>query len=580
MDSSCSCPLLLKKLNMKKRYLLLVSIALSLATTIWAQEENEPVVLSGALQTDMLFPEEDAAIGTGSYDSKFLSNSYLDLILNSKYITAGARLEMLQNPLPGFEDDFAGGGIPYLFLTGRYKWAELTVGDIYDQFGSGFILRLYEERSLGISNSLRGGRLVLTPYKGIRFKALGGMQRVYFNYDYQNNKLGFDYSKGAVWGADLELGVEEWIPTMLDNNWRLTLGGSFVSKHEPEQEVMKDPTHKLVLPENVAATDVRARLQKDNWNFLVEYAYKFNDPSKDNGYIYRPGQALLVSAAYSQRGMSALLQVKRSENMAFRSDRTRSGSAAFINHLPAFSMTHTYALPALYPYATQIADGEWAFQGELSYNFKRRTPMGGKYGTMLKLNATYIRGIGKEYIYGTDPADLMGTDGYKSSFFSMGDETYYTDVNLTLDKKITKQWSITAMYMYQIYNQKVVEGHGINGDLVHSNIIVADIKYTPSKNVSMRAELQYLYTKQAEGQWVYGMYELSLFKSLMLYVSDMYNIDATKLHYYSGGLSYNWRSHRLQVAYGRTRAGYNCSGGVCRYVPASRGVTVSYNVIF
>ena len=125
------------------------------------------------------------------------------------------------------------------------------------------------------------------------------MQRVYFNYDYQNNKLGFDYSKGAVWGADLELGVEEWIPTMMDNNWRLTLGGSFVSKHEPEQEVMKDPTHKLVLPENVAATDVRARLQKDNWNFLVEYAYKFNDPSKDNGYIYRPGQALLVSAAYS-----------------------------------------------------------------------------------------------------------------------------------------------------------------------------------------------------------------------------------------------------------------------------------------
>ena len=165
MDSSCSCPLLLKKLNMKKRYLLLVSIALSLATTIWAQEENEPVVLSGALQTDMLFPEEDAAIGTGSYDSKFLSNSYLDLILNSKYITAGARLEMLQNPLPGFEDDFAGGGIPYLFLTGRYKWAELTVGDIYDQFGSGFILRLYEERSLGISNSLRGGRLVLKRWK-------------------------------------------------------------------------------------------------------------------------------------------------------------------------------------------------------------------------------------------------------------------------------------------------------------------------------------------------------------------------------------------------------------------------------
>lgn len=561
-----------------KKIGLLLTLALISTWGGYAQEEQAPITLSGALQTDMLFPEEDKAIGTGTYQDRFLSNTYLDLNLNSKYVTAGARLELLQKPLPGFESDFAGAGLPYLFVAGRYKWAELTVGDIYDQFGSGFILRFYEERSLGVSNSLRGGRLVLTPYKGIRFKALGGKQRVYFNYNLQN-KLGFDYSSGAVWGADLELGINEWIPKMQENNWYLTLGGSFVSKYQPAEASPNN--YILNLPQNVAATDVRARLQKDNWNFLVEYAYKFNDPSQDNGYIYRPGQALMLSAVYSKRGMSAILQIKRSENMSYRSDRDREGAAAFINHMPAFSMTHTYALPALYPYATQIADGEWAFQGEFAYNFKRKTPMGGKYGTTLKLNATYIHSLKKEYIDGFGDKELLkGTEGYKSPFFGFGDETYYTDVNLTLDKKITKQWSLTAMYMYQLYNQKVVEGHGINGDIVHSHILVADVKYAPTRNVSMRAELQYLHTKQAEGQWVYGLYELSLFRSLMLYVSDMYNIDATKTHYYSGGVSYNWRSHRLQVAYGRTRAGYNCSGGVCRYVPASRGVTLSYNVIF
>lgn len=554
-------------------------LALNCTLALHAQDEDAPLTLSGALQTDMLFPEEDAAIGTGTYDDKFLSNTYLDLTLNSKYVTAGARLELLQKPLPGYEPDFAGGGLPYLFVTGRYKWAELTVGDVYDQFGSGFILRFYEERSLGVSNSLRGARLVLNPYKGIRFKALGGKQRVYFNNYTLENKLGFDYSSGAVWGADLELGVDEWVPVMQDNNWHLTLGGSFVSKYQPADA--SPNSYLLELPQNVAATDVRVRLQKDNWNFLAEYAYKINDPSQDNGYIYRPGQALMLSAAYSKRGMSALLQIKRSENMAYRSDRDREGSAGFINHMPAFSMTHTYALPALYPYATQIADGEWAFQGEFAYNFKRKTPMGGRYGTTLKLNATYIHSLQKDYIDGFgDKEALKGTEGYKSPFFGFGDETYYTDVNLTLDKKITKKWSLTAMYMYQLYNQKVVEGHGINGDIVHSHILVGDVKYAPTRNVSMRAELQYLYTKQAEGQWVYGLYELSLFRSLMLYVSDMYNIDATKTHYYSGGVSYNWCSHRLQVAYGRTRAGYNCSGGVCRYVPASRGITLSYNVIF
>jgi hypothetical protein len=42
----------------------------------------------------------------------------------------------------------------------------------------------------------------------------------------------------------------------------------------------------------------------------------------------------------------------------------------------------------------------------------------------------------------------------------------------------------------------------------------------------------------------------------------------------------NYRSNRLMLSYGRTRAGYNCSGGVCRYVPATRGLSISYNYNF
>ena len=56
------------------------------------------------------------------------------------------------------------GGLPYFYVKGNYKWAELTLGDYYDQFGSGLIFRTYEERSLGIDNSLRGARLALEAY--------------------------------------------------------------------------------------------------------------------------------------------------------------------------------------------------------------------------------------------------------------------------------------------------------------------------------------------------------------------------------------------------------------------------------
>nr|WP_262498733.1 DUF6029 family protein [Prevotella conceptionensis] len=36
----------------------------------------------------------------------------------------------------------------------------------------------------------------------------------------------------------------------------------------------------------------------------------------------------------------------------------------------------------------------------------------------------------------------------------------------------------------------------------------------------------------------------------------------------------------MQVGYGRTHDGYNCSGGVCRYMPATKGARLSYSYNF
>ena len=549
------------------------------------------VALKGNFQTEGLVGQIDSVIGATGYNGPYVSNSYLDLSLSSQYVTAGARLELLHCPLPGFEDGFAGGGLPNVYVTGKYKWFEATVGNVYDQFGSGLIFRAYEDRPLGVDNSLRGARFVFTPYKGIRLKALGGMQRKYFNYG-MDNAFGFDYSQGAVMGADLELNIDEWSKAMQDGGYNLLFGASYVSKYDPDEVLQPSPLYKLNLPQFVGAGDVRLRFQKGGWNALVEYAYKANDPSADNGYIYKPGTAAMMSLSYSQRGMSFLLQAKRSENMSFRSDRTGSGIGGFINHMPAFSMTHTYALAAMYPYATQYgtpaARGEWAFQAEARYTFKRKTPMGGKYGTSFRLNGTYIRGIKANPLEANATGTLQGTNGYESPFFAMGDETYYLDVHLEFAKKFTKTFSMTALYMFQQYNQAIVEGHGFDSsfkgsrpaDIVNSHIAIAELKYKPSKNIGMRGELQYLFTRQDRGQWVYALYEISLFQQAMIEISDLYNADATKQHYYKVAASYNWGTHRVQLSYGRTRAGYNCSGGVCRYVPASKGLALSYSVSF
>jgi hypothetical protein len=171
---------------------------------------------------------------------------------------------------------------------------------------------------------------------------------------------------------------------------------------------------------------------------------------------------------------------------------------------------------------------------------------------------------------------VMGSNGYTSNFFGMGD-LFYAEAGIEISKKLTKDFKMTAMYMFQKYNKSVIEGEG---GMIDSHIIVLDGKYQISKKVTARMELQYLNTKQDQGDWLYGLVEVSVLPYLMFTVADMWNVGETNIHYYQALVTGTYGSHRLQAGYVRTRAGYNCAGGVCRYIPATRGVQISYSYNF
>ena len=552
------------------RYTFFIGLCLWAVGPSLAQSPKK-VILSGSIQSDMLVPKSDSDIGAKKTDD-FQTNSYADLHLQSQFVDAGLRFEYLEHPLPGFEQDFKGWGLPNFYVRGHNDWGELTAGTFYEQFGSGFILRTYEERALGIDNSLLGARAIVKPFNGITVKALSGKQRNYW-----------EWNDSWVSGADAEINLSQWIPAMNLHDTQLTLGGSWVNKYEETDNIMADVTHRLNLPEFVNAWDVRAQLYHGNYNILAEYARKSDDPSYANGYIYRPGSAAMVSASYADRGLSVLLQAKRSEDMAFKSGRKVLGMSSAINHLPAFTQSQTYALTALYPYATQLADGEWAYQAELGYHFKRKSKIGGKYGMNLKVNYSYVRAIDRKFNDGTEHKNiggqmaLAGTEGYSSKFFKWGDDTYYQDIDVQVSRRISKPFQLDLMYMNQRYNKTQIEGHG---GMIHSNIFVADGKYKFSNNNTLRIEAQYLNTHDDDGDWLFGLAELSIVPHWMLTVSDMWNTGKTDLHYYQALATYTIGSHRIQGGYIRTRAGYNCSGGVCRWIPAQKGFSISYNYKF
>ena len=550
-----------------KKYIFILALV---PTLLWAQDT---VIVVGGIQHEALVPVP--TIEEGYY----LSNSYLDLGMRWNHnkenkigfqaLEVMTRAELTEWPMLGFQDndnDFGGYGLSHLHIGANFSWGKITVGDVYGQFGSGMVLRLYEDRALGVDNALRGGKIEVTPYKGIFIEALGGKQRRYWNC-YDDGAWGWNYKQDAVLGANIEFGLHEWIPQLQEAGANLTIGGSYVSKYQSSDSAYSHTVNKPEgvydyyhnLPQWVGAGSVRAQLQMKGWNAMVEYAYKANDPTLTNNYSYDPGQALLMSLSYSQKGLAIIAQAKRSENMSFRSDPLTNNRAGSINHMTPFATQHTYMLTSLYPYGTESTASEWAFQGEIRYTWKRGTKMGGKYGTTLKLNASHIRGT---------------TD----TWFGMSEAPYYTDVNLELNKKLTKQWTIGAMAMYQTYNKQVIEG---KGDLIRAGIGVVEAKYALNKKIQMRAEAQYMYTRQDEGQWVAALYELSLWRQLVISGQWMYNIgyanEATNEHYYTVAATYTHGAHRVMAGYTKTRAGFNCSGGVCRYVPKQEGVSLTYN---
>lgn len=537
-----------------------------------------PVAVHGSVQADIVFPEVDEEINTGTYDHKILFNTYADVNLASKFVDAGLRAEFMKWPIPGYEPDFAGWGLSNFYVKGKYKGFELTGGDFYEQFGAGFILRTYEERNLGIDNAIRGGRLTVTAVKGLKLTALGGVQRRYW-----------DWSKHSqIYGANAELYMQEYIPAMQKNGASWTIGASYVLKHEDDEEVIVPGTnYRLNLPGCVNAFDVRTQFQKGSWSVLGEYAWKGQDPSYDNDYTYGNGSAIFISGLYSKRGISAMLQAKRSYNMAFRSRRSMDGISAFINNMPAFTYNHTYSLPALYPYATQNAPGEWAFEGSFSYNFPRKSALGGRYGTKLTVNASYVSSLVHQAAPKGLNGSIMGTDGAKPQswsdgafpFFKMGPCNYY-DINIQVEKRFSAPFQMTFMYMNQLFNNEVGKIAETDEKYIRTNILVADAKWKINKKNTLRGELQYLFSKQDQKDWAYALVEWSWTPYIMVTASDMWNCGDTGTHYYMFSITGNYRSNRLMLSYGRTRKGYNCAGGVCRPVPSMHGFQINYSYNF
>lgn len=555
---------------MAYRFVLWFALACCAAAPVAFAQNFQSGSVSGSFQIDAQYYLEDSVIGTPQVDEKMRMNAYGNIDYSLGGFQAGIRYEAyLPKPLLGIDENYANNGIATRYASYTTDKFSITIGNFYEQFGSGSTLRAWWEPLLGYDNSIDGVRVTGNPYKGIYLKGVWGRQRYFW-----------ETSAGVVRGGDAEIDLAELLDTLWKPKWRVRFGGSVVSKFQEGKELFVDD-FVYDLPENTAAFSGRANFQYKTFTLRGEYTYRGNDPQTTNNLIYRPGQALLLSTSWYNKNFGFSLDAKRLDNMDFRSDRFETGQNLQINFLPPNAKQHTYRLPTLYLYATQF-NGEMGIQGEVFYRIPKGSKLGGKYGTQITLNYARIHNI--------DSTATNDAYGYESDFLAVGEEVYYSDFNVSIYRKFSKKVKATLTYLELLYDRDVILGQSGYG-LINAHAGILDVTYNFDYKRSIRGEFQWMVADQIEdhtesdfGDWVMLLLEYNVSPHWFVSVSDEYNYGNPKenlrVHYYSAMFGYLWGSSRVSLTYGRIREGINCAGGICRIVPSMNGFFLSVSSTF
>ena len=533
----------------------------------------------GGFESNAQWYMNDKEIGTIQPEDPVRSNSYLFANYQYNNWTAGVQVEgYLKEALLNYNPEFSGIGLGTYFLNYKTEKVDVTAGYFYEQFGSGMLLRAWEDRALGINTALRGGRFIFRPSSNVKLTALFGQQR-----------SGFDVSDGKIYGFDSDFQLSEALKLEKSD---LSFGLSYVGRYESIEDIPEPNFEALT-----NAFSGRVNYSINSFYSSVEYNYKSEDAVLnrvsniiDNDFI-KPGNAILLNLGYSKQGLGIDATLRRSENMLFLSERipTVSGENTslnfndkVLNFTPALTKQQHSNLANIYVYQAQVGvdfksptilkAGETGGQIDVFYEFAKDTKLGGKYGTKIAFNMSQWYNLPGEY--------QLTPSNYETNFFGVGTK-YFSDYNLEVKKKLSDKWHTGFNYVNQYYNKPWIEDASSD---VNTNIITGEAIYNFAETKSIRFEAEHMWADADFKNWAGGTLELDINDTYSFYIWDIINYGNDnpdkRNHYFNMGGAYRINSTRIGVNYGRQRGGLVCVGGVCRFVPESTGLTLTLSTAF
>ena len=525
--------------------------------------------LASSFESYSAYYTDDSKTGDFNFDNRFRSNNYLNLksYLNKNW-NFELQIESYQpSPLLNYSTNLKKTNISTFNVRYNNNNLNIQLGNFYEQFGSGMILRSWEDRNLGINNSIRGLNLKYRINNKINFTTLLG-----------NQKKGFKYSKGYIVGFNSEFDFSE----ITENDSILLFGLSYVGR--------SDNKNKSNLYDEMTNL-FSARLDYSSSSFYssLELINKSKNPivmfgSLSNTFV-KKGTALLFNSGFFKNGLGIDFTFRRLENMSLYSERQAFGNPyneSIVNYLPSLTKQHDYSLTNLYVYAAQpnvsfqskglTKVGEIGMQADIYYKIEKETTLGGKYGTNLAINASIWNNLDGDFDF--------NNQNYQTNLFGFG-EKYFSELSLEIRKKWSSKFENIFLYANQFYSKRLVEE---TLGTVKSNILVVENTYKINNKKSIKVDLQHLSSKDDTKNWSALGLELNLSSAVSIYVTDMYNYQnpeiEKRIHYYNFGGSYRKGASRYSINYGRQRGGIVCTGGICRYVPESTGITFSATTSF
>mgnify|MGYP006396100405 CR=1 FL=1 len=532
---------------------------------LWAQDRGN---FYGGLESNSQWLLDDDDLNFVAPEDQFRSNNYFQLNYNLGKFTAGVQYEnYLPSALLGYSPDLDGGNeIATYYLQFTDEALDVTAGYFYEQFGNGLMFRTWEDRQLGVNNSLRGLRVKFDATDYLTFKGV-----------YGNQRNAMEISDGVVQGLDGEIDLGTAFKM---GDLDLRAGASYVARY---QSTGVNDT----IPSTVNSYGGRLSFSAGNFYGGIEGSVKDPDVIANEGELISnrtyDGSAVQLDLGYAQKGLGINGIFRRLENWSFYSDRTAEGNIylqQLIHYVPALTKQQDYLLTNIYVYNSQprllTTDnerraGEVGTQWDLYYSFPKYSFLG-KYRTKIAANFSYWGGLDAEF-----NDDLS----YEAEFIGSGDR-YFRDFNFEIKNRWNKSWSTVATFQNVIIDKGVSLGGplGVQGD-IRATVAVAEATYRMDKGRSFRFVAQHLWTEQDRENWAAGVIEYSFSSRLSAFIADSYNYGGEgKIHYYNIGGAYSKGRTRFSMNYGRQRGGLICIGGVCRFVPESNGLNVNLVVTF